>query len=252
MSNRQFESAFCIFRNNYLILHLLFILIINSKQAFAQDFHTDSVLLRQKTIAKNDSLGILVLQKVIATTKYLSNGQNRMTPIEGYIVISQYWLFWNNKSDSILIPVNFRHKILENNFNISSRKLQNKTNVIVLEYSETEDPTPLMSDTKRIFQIINLDAKHFIFNIYHPEITVKHHTVKISETEFIDEFDTYRQKYQLTFDENDNVKLIQTGSWVQKGEGSEFVKSKGMIPVQLYEFTHHPDGSIWYKKIKNQ
>ena len=248
MNDKQYvDKRFC--RTSFGLLFIAFF-VMSFNLIFAQDFRNDSVILQQKTITKNDSLGIVVLQRVIATTKYLSNAQPK-TPIAGYVVISEYWLFWNNKSDSIRMRVEFGHKIIENNFIISFRKLQNETNAVILEYSQTKDPTPFWSDTERIFQIINLDSKKIIFDIRHPEITVKHHSVKISETEFIDEFDTYRQKYQLTFDDNNNITLTQTESWIQKGKGGQFGKSKAMIPVQFYEFTHHEDGTIWFKKYKN-
>lgn len=251
MIERPFELNFRMkrmtrFLGNQCILACFFLLsCLNNSLFFAQDFQKETVVLHQKTIAKSDSLAISVLHRVIATNKLSSNGQERMTPVSGFIIRSEYWVFWNNACDSIQIPIWSRKKIVEDNFTISFRKLQNKMDAIILQYSRTDDPTFFTSDARRVFQIIDLNTRHMVLDKEFPEITVQDRTEKVDGFESVDVF---RQRYELTFEDNDDVTITHTGAWVKKGLNGTYVKSKSTIPKQIFKFTYHKDGSIWYKK----
>lgn len=251
MIERPFELNFRMKRmirflgNQCIRAFFLLLFCLNNSLFFAQDFQKETVILRQKTIAKSDSLSISVRHLVIATNNLSSNGQERMTPVSGFIIRSDYWLFWNNACDSIQIPISSRKTIVEDNFKISFRKLQNKADAVILEYSRTDDPTFFTSDARRVFQIIDLNTRRKVLDKEFPEITFQDRTEK---GDGFESFDVFRQRYELTFEENDDVTITHTGAWVKEGLNGVYVKSKSTIPKQIFKFTYHKDGSIWYKK----
>jgi len=189
---------------NILLFPLLLFFIMNCNLTFAQEFRIDFLLLERKIVAKNDSENILLTKKVFVTN---SDCRGYYGCNEEYCVKSEYWLFWNNKSDSLQIAIS--SNVVVENINISFRKLQNKINAVVLEYSEIIDRRHiLVSNSNRVFQIINIDTKSILFYKKEQECIALYNGGTFSSD--FRNYDTYYQMYSLTFDDNDNVTLIRT------------------------------------------
>lgn len=223
---------FCIFCS-------LLLFIMNHNLTFAQEFQVDSILLERKTITKNDREDISVIKKVFVK----NSKKNRGKDYEGYCIESEYWLLWNYKLDSLQLSIDYQGK----NFNISSRQLQNKINVAVLEYSEIVDPSEMSPSTNRVFQIINLDNKSILFYTTEQELITFHNGG--THGNYRHNYDTSLQEYSLTFDNNDNVILTHIKNEFHRGMG-EFEKKKTM-PKRIFTLTYEKDRVFYMRKYDN-
>lgn len=227
---------------NILSFSLLLFFIMNCNTALAQEFQIDSLLLERKTIAENDTGNISVIKKVFVTTKSESYSSTSIGgEYEGYYIKSEYWLFWNNKIDSLKISKT--SPIEEKSFNIYTRQIQNKINAVVLEFSEILDPSPLRESRNRIFYIINLDTKLYLFWEREQEII----TLDNGGTHgnYRNDIDRYIQEYSLTFDSNDNITFTHTKSLVIRGMGKN--EEKKTMPKRFYTLTDK-DGKLQYSR----
>jgi hypothetical protein len=220
-----------------LILSLFFALCFNA--TFAQEFRIDSFLIERETFAKDSSGDISVIKKVFVTASYSTDDPNRSNEYEGYVIKAEYWLFWNNKLDSLQISV--QNPLDKNNFTIYTRHIQNKIKAVVLEFSEILDASPQHGSRERIFRIINLDTKEYLFSTTEGELQMMPNGG--AHGDYRHDIDTYIQEYSLTFDSNDNITLTHTKSVIQRGMGKS--EEKKTMPPRIFILTYK-DGRTFY------
>jgi hypothetical protein len=214
----------------------LLFLVIQCHLTFAQDFKIDSILLERKTISLNDSANISVVKKVFTKCKKTSNYLGVGQDLENYVISTEYWLLWDNSGDSVQILYRSRGQLTD--FHISTRQLQNKFNVVVLECAEIMGSIGMTHDSNRIFQIINLDNKSFLFI----KTEYEHSTMTNggAHGDFRHDIDTYSSEYSLSFDDKDNITLKQTKNEVLRGARAKVEKRK-IRPDQYYVLTQKED-----------
>lgn len=219
------------------ILSLYFALCFN--MTFAQEFKIDSLLIQRETFAKDSSGDISVIKKVFVTAGYSTTDPNRSNEYEGYVIKAEYWLFWNNKLDSLQIYV--QNPLDKSNFIIYARHIQDKINAVVLEFSEISDASPLRGSRNRVFRIINLDTKGNLFSTTEGELQIMHNGG--AHGDYRHDIDTYIQEYSLTFDSMDNITLTRTKGFIYRGTWkSEEMKTR---PPRLFILTEK-DGRTFY------
>lgn len=219
------------------ILSLYFALCFN--MTFAQEFKIDSLLIQRETFAKDSSGDISVIKKVFVSAGYSTDDPNRSNEHEGYVIKAEYWLFWNNKLDSLQISV--QNPLDKSNFIIYARHIQDKINAVVLEFSEILDASPQHGSRNRIFRIINLDTKEYLFSTTEGELEIMPNGG--AHGDYRHDIDSYIQEYSLTFDSNDNITLTHTKGFIYRGTGkSEEIKTG---PPRLFILTHK-DGRTFY------
>lgn len=203
----------------------------------AQDFKKDSILLERKTMAQTDSTTISVVKKVFVksenTSGHFSDVGNNM---EYYFLKTEYWLFWNKNTDSVQILHSNSGQLID--FKITTRRLQNKINAVVLECSEIMGSIGITHDSNRIFEIINLDNKSFLF--YTAENEHKTMSNGGAHGDFRNDIDTYSSEYSLSFDDKDNITLKQIKNEVYKGDRKKVEQGK-IRPDQYYVLTQKED-----------
>mgnify|MGYP005820550643 CR=1 FL=1 len=220
-----------------LILFLFFALCFNV--TFAQEFKIDSLLIERETFAKDSSGDISVIRKVFVTAGYSTNDPNRSNEHEGYVIKAEYWLFWNNKLDSLQISV--QNPLDKKKFTIYTRHIQNKINAVVLEFSEISDASPQHGSRNRIFRIINLDRNEYLFSTTKQELLIMPNGG--AHGDYRHDIDTYTQEYSLTFDSNDNITITHTKSMIFRGMGKN--EEKKTMPPRLFILTEK-DGRTFY------
>src|SRR5690606_26006438 len=92
-------------------------------------------------------------------------------------------------------------------------------------------------DTKRIFQLIDLDKKRKMLYNKVPEFTHRHNENE-NIIDLIDSYDTYLQKYILTFDEDDKITFTHTKSLKRTGGAKYYTEIKPTSPKQFYTLTY--------------
>lgn len=223
-------------RKTNLTSAFLLLIVMQCNLTFAQDFKIDSILLERKTISSNDSAKISVVKKVFAkpenTSTYFGGGQN----LGNYLINTEYWLFWNNSADSVQILYSNHGQLID--FHITTRRLQNRINSVVLECSEIMGSIGITHNSNRIFQIINLDNKSFLFYT-----TENEHSIMSNggaHGDFRHDIDIYSSEYSLYFDDKDNITLKQTKNEVHRGNRAK-VEQRKVRPDQYYVLTQKED-----------
>lgn len=237
MRVKQFFSK--LYDTTNLASTLFLFLIMNCNLTFAQEFKLDSLLLERKTFAKDSSGNISVVKKVFVSGSYSTNDPNRSNEFEGYVIKAEYWLFWNNKLDSLQLSV--QNPLDKNNFKIYTRHIQNKINAVVLEFSEIINTSSQDVSKERIFRIINLDTKGHLFSTTEQEVSTMPNGGAHGNHRH--DIDTYMQEYSLTFDNNDNITLTCTKNVIQRGMGKTEEK-KTRLP-RIFILTYK-DGRTFY------
>lgn len=216
---------------------ILFLLVLQCNLTTAQDFKIDSILLEKKTIATYDSTNISVVKKVFVQSSKISNYAIFAVEATEYIINSEYWLFWNNNLDSMKILTKTNHDLL-NNFIISNRQIQNNINAIVLEYSEMIESTGFSQDSYRVFQILNLNSKSYLFYTRENEHSSMHNGG--AHGDFRHDIDVYSSDYLLYFDDKDNITIRQTKNEVYRGNRAKVEQRKIRLD-QYYLLTQKED-----------
>lgn len=219
------------------ILSLYFALCFN--MTFAQEFKIDSLLIQKETFAKDSSGDISVIKKVFVTAGYSTDDPNRSNEYEGYVIKAEYWLFWNNKLDSLQISV--QNPLDKSNFIIYARHIQDKINAVVLEFSEILDASPQNESRNRVFRIINLDTKGYLFSTTEQEVLTMPNGG--AHGDYRHDIDKYVQDNSLAFDSNDNITITHTKSMIFRGMGKN--EEKKTMPPRLFILTEK-DGRTFY------
>lgn len=228
-----------LYKTSFGILLIAFF-VMSFNLTFAQEFKIDSLLLERNVFVKDSNGDISVIKKVFATTKRESYSSASIgVEYEGYSIKSEYWLFWNNQTDSLRISI--QNPIDKNNFKIYTRHIQNKINAVVLEFSEIKDSSPMNESRNRVFCVINLDTKgNLLLSIEQEILTMPNGG---AHGDYRHDIDKYIQKYSLTFDSNDNITITHTKSIIVRGTGKS--EEKKTMPKRFYTLTT-TDGKLHY------
>lgn len=222
------------------VISLITFFVMSLNLTIAQEFKIDSLLLERKTFVKDSNGDISVIKKVFATTKRESYSSASIgVEYEGYSIKSEYWLFWNNQTDSLQISI--LNPIVNTNFKIYTRHIQNKINAVVLEFSEILDSRPMNESRNRVFRVINLDTKGNLLSSTEQEILTMPNGG--AHGDYRHDIDTYIQEYSLTFDDNDNITVTHTKSIIVRGMGKR--EEKKTMPKRFYRLTT-TDGRLHY------